>query len=396
LRGIARRYRRLDGVLSGEFNRHASMRRQNGELLFGGVEGITRFHPIGLTSRSDPPPLVFTRWRKVTASGFHEVLMDGVERLRLGPGDRAFSIEFAALTYSAGLSRRYRYHLEGVSHDWIESSENLVTYATPPPGRYVLRVQASAGADGEWHEPGAAVDFVVVPPFWGTLWFRGLAVVAVLSTLWALHRLRLRRALETERLRGRISRDLHDEIGAGLSSIALLSDSVATAGGLGETDRTQLQRMASSARDMVADLRDIVWAIDPDSDRFADVVTRMRDVASALLLDVNITFQVTPNSELSHNIGLAARRDLLLIFKELLHNIARHSNARNVRIELESHGPELRLLISDDGVGFSADGLRPGTGLKSLRERAARLGGHLDLTSEVGKGTTASLRLRMT
>jgi signal transduction histidine kinase len=217
-----------------------------------------------------------------------------------------------------------------------------------------------------------------------------------LATLWGWHRLRVRRVLQTERLRMRISHDLHDEIGAGLSSIALLSDAVASNDSLARDDRMRLNTIARSARDMVTDLRDIVWAIDPGSDSLADVVHRMRDVASTLLHDVTITFDVVPPGEITHNIGLTARRDLLLIFKELLHNVARHAGAKHVRIVLESRGHEVRLVVADDGVGFSPGDLRQGTGLRSMHERAGRLGGELTFDSGSGKGTTATLRLRTT
>jgi signal transduction histidine kinase/ligand-binding sensor domain-containing protein len=395
-RSLVRRFRRQDGVLNGEFNRQASLRRRNGEMLFGGVDGITRFHPDSLTIDAGAPPVVFTNWRKVMKQGLSDAALDGVRELRLNPGDRAFTIEFAALTFSSRPYRQYRFRLEGVSDSWIESSDHVVTYATPPPGRYVFRVQAAAGTDGGWHEPGASIGLVVVPAFWATTWFRILLAAAFVSALWALHQLRLQRALETERLRVQISRDLHDEIGAGLSSIALMSDSVTTTSRISAGDNSQLQVIARTARDMVADLRDIVWAIDPDADRLSDVVTRMRDTASALLHDVSITFQVNPQRDLSRVIGMAARRDLYLIFKELLHNVARHSRAQNVRIELESMGHEIRLVVADDGVGFDPGGLQSGTGLKSMRERASRLGGDLQLDSEPGKGTTATLRVRTT
>ena len=395
-RGLVRRFRRQDGVLNGEFNRQASLRRRNGEMLFGGVDGITRFHPDSVTIDAGAPPLVFTDWRKVTKHGLSDAALDGVRELRLNPGDRAFTLAFAALTFTSGSHRQYRFRLEGMSDGWIESSDHVVTYATPPPGRYVFRVQAAARADGGWHEPGASIDLVVVPAFWATTWFRILMAAALVSVLWGLHRLRLQRALETERIRVQISRDLHDEIGAGLSSIALMSDSVTSTSRVAAGDRSQLQTIARTARDMVADLRDIVWAIDPDSDRLSDVVTRMRDSASALLHDVTITFEVNPPRDLSRGIGMAARRDLFLIFKELLHNVARHSGARNVRIELQSIGHELRLVVADDGVGFRPGEWQSGTGLKSMRERASRLGGDLQLSSEPGKGTTATLRVRTT
>jgi signal transduction histidine kinase len=192
----------------------------------------------------------------------------------------------------------------------------------------------------------------------------------------------------------RISRDLHDEIGVGLSSIALLSESVGSTGEITERDRTRLDKITQAARRMVADLRDIIWAIDPDEDHVEDVVARMRDEASVLLRDVDVTFQTPPASELAEGIGMAARRDLLLIFKEVLHNIARHAHAREVRIELSVKRDRVQLIVSDNGVGFDPEVARTGTGVKSMRERAARLGGRLDIISRPGQGTSVVLTLR--
>lgn len=398
--GAARRFSRQDGVMSGEFNRRAALRRRNGEMLFGGVHGLTIFRPDLLTQPRDPPPLAFTRWRKVTKSGLVDEALDGVERVKLSPGERAFTIDFAALTYAAGPSPRYRYRLAGLSDEWIESSERQVTYASPPPGRYVFNVQTATGREGGgeegWNAPGVSLSVEVVPPIWGTTWFKALLLALVIAAAWLLHQVRVRRAVATERLRLRISRDLHDEIGAGLSSIALLSDSVGSSGIVTDRERTQLQRIARSARTMVGDLRDIVWAIDPGADKVEDVMARMKDVASTLLRDVSVTFDVPAATDLTNTIGMTARRDLLLAFKELLHNVARHAHARSVRIELQARRGALELVVSDDGVGFNPNDGRVGTGLKSLRERAARLGGDLDIRSEAGRGTTARLTLKRT
>lgn len=394
--GITRRYRRQDGVLSGEFNRRAALRRRDGEMIFGGVAGITRFRPNLVTGHRRVPPVVFTRWSRVTAKGPVLAAIHGAGALRLGPGDRAFTIDFAALTFGGSLAKRYRYRFEGLAPDWIESDDHTVTYATPPPGRYVFRVQTAAGSAGEWSEPGTALNFQVVPPFWGTSWFRVLLALLLLATLWLLHHLRLQRAVATERLRLRIARDLHDEIGAGLSSIALLSDSVGTTGTIADDDRTQLDTIARSARAMVDDLRDIVWAIDPGSDRLEDVIGHMKDVTSSLLRGVNVTFHAPPTAELSEKISMTARRELLLIFKELLHNIAKHAEARTVQIELRVHRSEVQLLITDDGIGFDIDGVWNGTGLRSLHERATRLGGKLRFTSQRGCGTSARLTIGTT
>lgn len=393
---VVRRYRRQDGIMSGEFNRRAALRRRNGELIFGGLQGLTIFRPEIVTARRDPPPVVFTRWHKATPNGAVEGTADRGKILKLTRGDRAFTVEFAALTFAPGPVRRYRYRLEGLNTNWIESTEHAVTYATPPPGRYAFRVQAAAGSEGAWGEPGTSLSLQVVPPFWRTVSFRVALAVMLLGILWLLHRLRLRRALATERLRLRISRDLHDEIGAGLSSIALLSDAVGLTGAFGGRERSHLRKISQSARDMVADLRDIVWAIDPEGDRLDDVVERMRDVAADLLRGVRVSFHAPPPVELAEKIGMEARRDLLSIYKEILHNIARHAGASAVDIRLSAPRDQIELVISDDGTGFDPGNVRAGTGLKSMKERAERMGARLDLNSRVAAGTTVRLTLRKT
>jgi signal transduction histidine kinase len=375
-------------------------------MVFGGIQGLTIFRPDLVTRRRDAPPITFTRWRRETSSGSVEGRLDDASRneLRVGPDDRAIAIDFTALTFGSTPARRYRYRLEGFSPEWVESADHTVAYGALPPGHYVFRVQAAAGSEGVWYEPGASLRMVVVPPLWRTLWFRACVVLFALGGLLLWHRLRLRRALATERLRVRISRDLHDEIGAGLSSIALLTDAAGNNGPMSESARAQLEHISQSARRMVETLSDIVWAIDPGADRLADVVTRMHEVADDLLGDLHVDFQLPPADELSNRIGMAARRDLLLIFTELLHNIARHSHATAVQIRLEARGDQVMLVVADNGRGFDVAALRGrprargGRGLMSIRERAARLGGTLDVRSRTNGngGTTATLTLRST
>jgi signal transduction histidine kinase len=213
--------------------------------------------------------------------------------------------------------------------------------------------------------------------------------------LWAAHRLRLRRVLAVEQLRLRISRDLHDDIGSGLSSIALMSDALRTNRRASAPDSEQLGKIGEVARGMVADLRDIIWAIDPDRDRLDDMVTRMRDVATALLPGARLTFTVSPSEQLAMRIGMAARRELLLVYKEILHNVAKHADATAVAVELLARPNGLDLRIRDDGSGF-CDAGNGGTGLKGLRERAARLGGELRVRSDSHGGTLVELSLTNT
>ncbi|HSB55995.1 MAG TPA: two-component regulator propeller domain-containing protein [Gemmatimonadales bacterium] len=393
--GAAQRYARQDGVAGGEFNRRAALRRQNGEFLFGAVEGVVGFFPDQVPGNHLSPPLVFTHSERVTDAGIVEAPLDRSGHLELDRHDRAVTLSFAALAFAASPARRYRFRLEGLSgSDWIETSDHRFTWAAPPPGHYQLRVQAATGEE-TWGEPGAALAIDVVPPFWRAWWFRLTLALAAAVTLLLLHRLSLGRAVATERLRLRISHDLHDQIGAGLSSIALLSDAAGTHAAMPEPARTELERIGASARAMVGDLRDIVWAIDPGSDRLEELVTRMRDLVPTLLPGLRVRFQA-PERGLGHPIGMTVRRDFYLMFKEILNNIARHARATEVGIELTLAGAYLTLTVTDNGVGFTPDATRPHTGSRSLRDRAARLGASYSVESAPGQGTTVRVRLAPT
>ncbi|MEO0558693.1 MAG: ATP-binding protein [Bacteroidota bacterium] len=198
------------------------------------------------------------------------------------------------------------------------------------------------------------------------------------------------RERELDHTRLRIAGDLHDDIGASLSSMAVMSDLVLRNETLSESDRRRLGRLSTSARDLVDHLRDIVWAIDPQADRVQDLVVRLRDTADALLPGVRCGVRAPEDATLS--LDMDTRRHLMLVGKEALHNIARHARATEVRIELALDADTLSLSIVDNGQGFDPGQAAGGHGLKSLAERARQLNGTLEVTSAPGEGTQVTVR----
>ncbi|GAB5533753.1 MAG: hypothetical protein Rubg2KO_00020 [Rubricoccaceae bacterium] len=198
------------------------------------------------------------------------------------------------------------------------------------------------------------------------------------------------RERELDHTRLRIAGDLHDDIGASLSSMAVLSDLVLRNETLSDSDRRRLGRLSSSARDLVDHLRDIVWAIDPEADRVQDLAVRLRDTADALLPGVRCGVKAPEDATLS--LDMDTRRHLMLVGKEALHNIARHASATEVRIELALDSETLSLSIVDNGQGFEPDDASGGHGLRSFAERARQLEGTLDVVSAPGEGTRITLR----
>jgi signal transduction histidine kinase len=314
-----------------------------------------------------------------------------VTGVSFGPGDNAVEIEFFGLDFEQEL--RYQYWLEGSDRQWSDpTSERRVHYAGIAPGRYRFMVRAVSSV-GSVSETPATVTFHVVPPVWQSWWFLAAVAAAAGVTIYLLHRFRLQRLLELERVRTRIATDLHDDIGSSLSQIAILSEVArrqASAPYVGGTDPLAL--IANTSRELVASMSDIVWAINPRNDSLQHLTRRMRRFASDTLstAGIELEFHANPGEQ---RLDSERRRQVFLIFKESVHNIERHSGARAVRIHFSIDQGRLLLEIHDDGHGFDFSRSEGGQGLENMRCRAESLGGHITITSVPGCGTAVCLSL---
>ncbi|HEX6625496.1 MAG TPA: ATP-binding protein, partial [Pyrinomonadaceae bacterium] len=254
----------------------------------------------------------------------------------------------------------------------------------------------------------ASVSLNILPPVWQRWWFLALAAIVSGSVIYRVARARARRALLLERVRTRIATDLHDDIGASLSKIAILSEVVshrvnADTNGAGSPVAEPLATIAGTSREMVDSMSDIVWAINPKRDRLSDLAQRMRLFASDLLSarDIRFTFRA-PDASRDITVGADLRREVYLIFKETVNNLAKHSACEDAEIELRLAGSRLVVRVSDNGKGFDhARGLAAGGehstmgghGLHSMRGRAEKLGGTYEIDSARGRGTTVTLEV---
>jgi signal transduction histidine kinase len=195
--------------------------------------------------------------------------------------------------------------------------------------------------------------------------------------------------VEIERVRLRIAVDLHDDIGASLSRIAILSEVARRqASGGGSNVDGPLARIAATSREVVDAMNDIVWAIDPHRDSLDDLTRRMRRFASDVLASRGIALHfVVPSDGLAQRLGHDVRRQLLLVLKESVTNIGRHAGCSETFIELHASSDALTLLVRDNGRGFDATTAESGHGLASMRRRVAGLGGTIEIRSSPGAGT---------
>jgi signal transduction histidine kinase len=311
-------------------------------------------------------------------------------RVELGPSQNHLEFGFVAPFFGAGEGPKYQHKLEGADADWSAAdARRSIHYASLAPGRY--RFQVRSVIAGAAAVPAARVEFTIQPPVWRRWWFQGLALACLCSLAYAFHRFRVRRAVELERVRMRIATDLHDELGAGLSQVAILSE----VGKIEGRRDDALGKIGQLAREMLEATGDLVWAIRPHRDRLSDLVQRMRELAGDVLLESGVELRFTaPERDL--RLGPDARRQVFLVFKECLHNVARHAGATAVEIDLSVEDHLLTLRVSDNGSGFRTDAVSGSAtrhGLAGARWRAESLGGSFELVSEPGRGATARLRI---
>jgi signal transduction histidine kinase len=275
----------------------------------------------------------------------------------------------------------------------------VVHYASLAAGRYRFIVEAMT-ADGVVSEQPAIVSFTVLSPVWRRWWFVSLTALSFAAILYSVYRYRLARVIELERMRTRIAADLHDDIGGSLSRIAIQSEVVRREAGepAGAPDR-RLGEIAETARNVVAALGDVVWSVDPRQDSIGSVERRVREYAADVLGACGIRWTFQGSDHLDRlALNAQARRDLLLLLKEAVTNIAHHAGATSASLCLKLTGGELRAELRDDGCGFDESSLHPnpncnGHGLANMRARAARLGGQLEINSVPGAGTALLLRV---
>ena len=323
--------------------------------------------------------------------------------LQLPPGLQQVQFEFTALSFVAPENVQFRYKLEGLDKNWVDAGTlRVASYTHPPPGHYRFKVIA-CNNDGIWNKIGDTLSVTFEPYFWQTLWFKLATILISLVTLFGMvilvlrrrhqlvvDRLEQQRALELER--NRIARDLHDDLGVGLTEIGLLGDLAGTSSELPPTGRERLQEITGRARTLAASLDEIVWAINPANDTSQSLVDYFFPYAQKLLGRAGIRCRLEVVEPLPvGNLNAEERHEFFHAYKEALNNIIRHSGATQVQVTMSAMENNLLIRIADDGCGLENTSDK-GThhGLAGMRERLLRLGGRCEITGSDDNGTTVT------
>ena len=383
----------------------AGLKTRDGKLWFSTVKGLVMVDPENISVNETPPSVVI---EEVVADGLSQsTISDHKSPFEIPPGVQRLEFRFTALSLVAPERNRFKYRLDGLETDWVEGgTQRVAAYTHLPPARYTFRVVA-CNNDGVWNETGAFVPFSVQPHFWQTWWFRMLAGVGLLGGVgWVvrvasvrrlrrkLHRLEEQHAIEKERTR--ISQDIHDELGANLTRIALLSE-------LGQKHRdnpdevaADLGKISATARDAARAMDAIVWAVNPRNDSLDHFANYVSQFAEEFFRPTSIRCRLDIPADLPEQpISTEARHHLFLAVKEALNNVVRHSGASEVWLRLSMDNGELKITVADNGHGIAASASKGQghDGLGNIRQRIEDLGGRFELASDAATGTTLRLHL---
>jgi len=396
--GHIRHFSSANGLAHGAFK--SALRDRSGSLWFATTQGLSRLIPNADPQVARPRILITDLRIGGVAYPLSQVGEARVSRLELKPSENQLQVDFVGIDYEPGDVLRYTYKLVGADSDWSPPrTQHAVNYAALSGGGYHFLVKAVT-SDGVESAIPAQIDFTVLPPLWRRWWFESLALALAIAVVFAAHRYRVAQAVSLERIRTAIATDLHDDIGASLSQIAILSEVArVSANGQGRPGEP-LEKVATLARELVDSMSDIVWSIRSDEHGMESLIRRMREFAIDLLSSQGVDFELrTPELGRHVELSLQARRQVFLIFKECIHNAARHSRCTAVMAELKIADREAILTIEDNGTGLRSEeksqGWTGGTGISNMRRRSQELGGRMQLTSKPGEGCSIAIHFPM-
>lgn len=436
-------YTKRVGLQGNEFNWGAYYKGRRGELFFGGLNGITAFHPERIKDNPHIPPILITNFQIYNKSVPIESDINGrmvlqksiteTRHIEVSYRQNNFTFEFAALDYISPEENQYAFIMEGFEKEWnYVGNRRIANYIKIPPGEYVFKVKGSNN-DGVWNEAGTAISIKVTPPFWVTWWFRVTILATILLVILALYKKRtysirkrnrelseinirlneqisvrertemalkksheqlrnlsnhLESVREEERLR--IAREIHDELGQSLTALKM--------------DISWVKKKLDGKHQLAS--QKITSIIDQTDLTIQTVKKISSDLRPRLLDDLGLSSAIQwQTDEFQKRTGirclLNTRPEEIILNKtvstaifrisqEALTNVQRHAGATQVKVDLFKNDRKLTLKVSDNGCGISRERKSSprSFGLIGIQERVYHLGGRFKINGQRGVGTT--------
>lgn len=386
-----------DGLPADGFNTGAFYKGPGGLIYLGTSAGVTWFDPSNVRSYRDTPVVRMIRMLVNERPADNAMAPEYIRNLSLPWWDNNLFFRFRGIEFKNAEAVKYMYKLEGWDKDWIYSKGlNEVRYNHLSSGKYIFRVKA-ANQSGVWNTVACEVFIDIHPPFWRTWWFYTVGVLLLTgSIVLATRRIAQRKlklkiaALEKQRAvdkeRQRISREMHDDIGAGLTQIILLSESAKDRSSAG--NEKELSDISNTGRQLVSSMSEIIWSLHPENKTLEQLLSYMREALNKQLEYAGIDYRIVLPEGGDHILlSNEQLRNILLVIKETVNNAIKHSQAGVIIVNGQLLSGVLHIEVTDNGTGFNAEKNSMGNGLRNIRQRTAELRGQVTIESETGAGS---------
>ncbi len=321
-----------------------------------------------------------------------DLLPDYFPSVEISYASKEVRIEFAAMDWLHSSRTKYFYRIEGINakDEWIENNEAIILLSGMKPGKYTLQIYAVNGDEIKSNEINLPVT--ISPPFWQRWWFFAIISLGIIGLSYVIYRYRIGQLKKLQTMRNTISTNLHDDIGASLSNIHILT--VLTQRNISnkETATSYITKAGDEIQRISEALSDIVWNISPKYDDMDNLFVRMKRYAADMLEGKNIKAElIFPEQSDKISMPMDQRRDFYLIFKEGVNNLVKYAGATEGKVRVSVDHKIISLEISDNGKGFDEHSVQAGNGMQNMKQRAAKWKSHLQIKSSPGKGTSILL-----
>ena len=413
-------YLLADGLISDAQIFRASYADPNGYLFFGSPGGVNYFKLNELSKNSVCPEIVFTGLKILNRSvrinqGNNPVLKKSIslsKEITLNHKQNIWTLEFAALDYSAPAKNKYKFKLENFNEQWIDNgNSNSATFTNLSSGDYIFKVKASNN-DGVWNDNPAELKIKILPPPWFTWWAYLIYCGSGFGILYLIIKTRINQKIkvvkenakiekarfeERELLRQQNAADFHDELGHRLTKISLFLELAERQINSGKNTGEYLAKIKTQAAGLSSGIRDLIWTLDPKSDTLFQTLVRIREFGDKLFEHSEVIFTpigIHRNQEKIH-LAPIVRKQILMITKEAMNNCLKYSNANNCWFSIKHSNDRTIIKIEDDGSGFDLDNINRGYGLKNMQARAEKINATLKINSIISMGTNISLTIKL-
>ncbi|MBU9935799.1 MAG: hypothetical protein KTQ13_04045 [Ferruginibacter sp.] len=383
-----------DGLQENEFNTNVVARADDGELFFGGVNGVSSFYPSAINNFEETINLLFTNIRINNEETFKDTAVWNINRIVMPYHKNSLSFDFITMANNNPGQYIYQYRMDGIDKEWIQNNDFQTVRYLLPPGDYVFKIYASRFFNKE-AKPMKEIHIRINPPFWKTWWFfTGMGLLAIAGIAYSINRINKRKyekklaELESEHKiqleRERISRDLHDSIGAYANAVLYNTELLQK-----EEDAVERNELMNdlkfASKDIITSLRETIWALKKDNYTAEDCMLRIKNFIQPLARYYsNIRFTVEGKVPVAKQLHYSKALNAVRIVQEAVTNAIKHASPSSIKVTSRETAGRWILEIINDGKGFDYPAMKAteqGNGLQNMEQRASDSGFKISIGS---------------